>query len=454
LQLQKERRLEAREQRKADYDDAMLALERAKAARAQGDYERAEREFARSARLHELQSQVTQAALANDPTKWNPDAALQAAASVGNVAPELAPDVMGWAHEQSVKFNPPPKIGRGAPGSVAYDERTGLPIPGSQIPEKPAAPTAASLATAAAAGDEKAKAALDLLQNREHSTTNVDLALRAVNGDAKAEAALKLLKPAREVTPTAGLDATLKLRDRFTRETTAAQTVNTQLQLMKSSLQAAEQGNMAAGSQGVLVTFQKILDPTSVVRESEYARSAAGQALLSRIEGAYDRLSKGGAGVPVSELKQFVTLAEQFARNQAESAKATKQQIDNIATEYGLKPENITREFGQTELSATAPPISTDQAQLDEEYQALKSISDPADATNSPIAQWIRLHPDYVPPEKRGWNKGAGAPTPSVRPMSSHAPTAPRGPKVGTMRTANGETRFWTGSKWELVKKR
>jgi hypothetical protein len=223
---------------------------------------------------------------------------------------------------------------------------------------RPVAPTEASLAQAAASGDETAAKALQLLQtqNREKSPTNVDLAIRAVNGDPKAAAALSLLKPAREVTPTAALEGTLKLRDRFVRETSAAQIVNTQLQLMKSSLTAAEQGNMAAGSQGVLVTFQKILDPTSVVRESEYARSASGQALLSRIEGAYDRLSKGGAGVPVSELKQFVTLAEQFARNQAESAKATKQQIDAIATEYGLKPENITRDFGPAPIGGAPPP--------------------------------------------------------------------------------------------------
>jgi hypothetical protein len=147
------------------------------------------------------------------------------------------------------------------------------------------------------------------------------------------------------LTPNARLDGTLRLRDRFIKETQAAQTVNTQLRLMKSSLEAVRSGAAAPGSQGVLVTFQKILDPTSVVRESEYARSASGLSLISRMEGAWDKITKGGAGVPVHDLEQFVTLAEQFVRNQAQAAEMTKQQIESIAKESGLNPANITREL-------------------------------------------------------------------------------------------------------------
>jgi hypothetical protein len=160
------------------------------------------------------------------------------------------------------------------------------------------------------------------------------------------------------LTPNASLEATLKLRDRFVRETAAANTVQQQFNLMRSSLEAVKQGKMAPGSQGVLVTFQKILDPTSVVRESEYARSAAGLSLLSRLQGTWDRIQAGGAGVPVAELQGFVDLAEQFVRNQAQTANLTKEQIDNIAKQYGLDPANITREFGGAPGGTTAPPTT------------------------------------------------------------------------------------------------
>lgn len=149
-----------------------------------------------------------------------------------------------------------------------------------------------------------------------------------------------------DLTPNAQLDATLKLRDRFTRETAAAQTVKMQLDLMKSSLAAVKAGAAAPGSQGVLVTFQKILDPTSVVRESEYARSASGLSLLSRIDGKWQTIEKGGAGVPVKDLEEFVALGEQFMRNQAKAANETKTQIDSIAKQYKLDPSQITRDIG------------------------------------------------------------------------------------------------------------
>jgi len=69
-----------------------------------------------------------------------------------------------------------------------------------------------------------------------------------------------------------------------------------------------------AAIQTILVTFQKILDPTSVVRESEYARSATGVSALRRIEGLIQRLIIGGA-VSVSEVREIYLLSEQFYKN-------------------------------------------------------------------------------------------------------------------------------------------
>ena len=59
------------------------------------------------------------------------------------------------------------------------------------------------------------------------------------------------------------------------------------------------------------MTFQKILDPTSVVRESEYARSSSGLSMFERVKGAAEKLGKGGAGVSVSELQAFARLADE-----------------------------------------------------------------------------------------------------------------------------------------------
>lgn len=127
-----------------------------------------------------------------------------------------------------------------------------------------------------------------------------------------------------------------------------------QRDLMHTGLDAARKGDMAAGSQAVLVTFQKILDPTSVVRESEYARSAAGQALAARIQGAFERIRSGGAGVPVSELEAFAALADQFVENATNSANVNtiRGRVAATADRYGIPHDVI---FG-VEQPAGPPP--------------------------------------------------------------------------------------------------
>jgi hypothetical protein len=114
-----------------------------------------------------------------------------------------------------------------------------------------------------------------------------------------------------------------------------------QVDNMDLGLAAARRGDMAAGAQAVLVTFQKILDPESVVRESEYARSAEGQALMSRMQGALEKLQKGGAGVPVADLEKFAELARGMARAQQGRAEGTRKRIKKVAERYKIPTETI-----------------------------------------------------------------------------------------------------------------
>jgi len=195
---------------------------------------------------------------------------------------------------------------------------------------------------------------------RPTNPTEASLAFDAVRGSTEARAALDVLDrnragPNATPTPTASLNATRALRNDFIRETSAANTAMIQFEQMQSSLAAVKSGSLAAGSQGVLVTFQKILDPTSVVRESEYARSSSGLSLLNRLEGQLQTIQKGGAGVPVAELETFVSLAEQFARNQAKYATETRAQINALAERYALDPALITRAIGPDASQQTTP---------------------------------------------------------------------------------------------------
>lgn len=136
-----------------------------------------------------------------------------------------------------------------------------------------------------------------------------------------------------------------RLSGQWAAATKTAGDIDRQVSIMETGLAAARRGDMAAGSQAVLVTFQKILDPTSVVRESEYARSASGQALLARMKGAVEQLQKGGAGVPVSQLEKFAQVAREMAKGTRGHLDATKERIGKVADRYNIPRELVIENY-------------------------------------------------------------------------------------------------------------
>lgn len=129
--------------------------------------------------------------------------------------------------------------------------------------------------------------------------------------------------------------------DKASKDVTDLYRANT---IMQSGLDAARRGDLNAGSQAVLITFQKFLDPQSVVRESEYARSAEGLSMANRISGFIERLQQGGAGVTLPELETFAKLAQEINANLArEGNSLLAKQADRIrrnAQHYGI-PEDL-----------------------------------------------------------------------------------------------------------------
>ena len=130
-------------------------------------------------------------------------------------------------------------------------------------------------------------------------------------------------------------------------------TMAQQLTLMETGLNRFKAGDRNGGSQAVLVTFQKILDPSSVVRESEYARSPEGLSYLSRLQGFTDRLAKGGAGVPEADLAAMVETARQFVAGMQAYADSERLRIESNARAYRLNTQNI---FGYMPGKATSGP--------------------------------------------------------------------------------------------------
>lgn len=136
-------------------------------------------------------------------------------------------------------------------------------------------------------------------------------------------------------------DALTELQGAWRKAVAPTREMSRQLQLMHTGLERFKAGDKIGGSQAVLVTFQKILDPLSVVRESEYERSASGLGLMQRIQGAYEKLKAGGAGVPVEDLQQMVETADQFLQGMNDWNELERERITSTATDYGLNPERV-----------------------------------------------------------------------------------------------------------------
>lgn len=165
-------------------------------------------------------------------------------------------------------------------------------------------------------------------------------------GTTKQAAAKQGLVPKSQLTGTDKINTEIKLSNDFEGFAKPARTSQVQIsrinQAYQAALDATKKGaSLNAASQGVLVEFQKLLDPTSVVRESEYARSGEGQSILAQLQGKLQQVLQGGAGVTAENLKEFVDLANQFNSGYQSQLLQFAQRTQQQADSYGLNISNI-----------------------------------------------------------------------------------------------------------------
>jgi hypothetical protein len=136
-----------------------------------------------------------------------------------------------------------------------------------------------------------------------------------------------------------------------------------QLSVMKTSFSAAERdpAKIPAASEAIILSFERMLDPDSVVREAEARRPGSMQSLLTRIEGAIAALRQGGPGIALSALKPYVTLSEEILKATETVLNDERKRIGATATEFGLDPNLI---LGAPTVG-TAPPATRKPAGAD-----------------------------------------------------------------------------------------
>lgn len=113
--------------------------------------------------------------------------------------------------------------------------------------------------------------------------------------------------------------------------------VMTELSRQSDNLKAGLSKKTGAGDQAAIMSFNKMMDPGSVVRESEFAASAEGAGLISRLESLIN-LYSGKGRLDDTARAQLQDAANEFERSSQKYYQKRLGQYQNMAEDFDIDP--------------------------------------------------------------------------------------------------------------------
>jgi hypothetical protein len=150
-----------------------------------------------------------------------------------------------------------------------------------------------------------------------------------------------------------------KLRDEFTTLTkTYREVTDAYGRIVESSKR-----NTAAGNISLTYAFMKMNDPTSVVREGEYATAQNAGGVPERIRAQYNKALSGAFLDPVV-VQDFVQQAQTLYDQHTRDYTKTRTQYRELATRNQANPDNVTLDYTSTAQKPTALPMTPQEIDL------------------------------------------------------------------------------------------
>ena len=149
-----------------------------------------------------------------------------------------------------------------------------------------------------------------------------------------------------EVSPEKKFDQEKKLRDEYTKKTANFTEGTRNYQVIKSS--AAD--DSGAGDVALVTSFMKMLDPGSVVRETEFANARDTAGLLEQLKNQAQKVQTGQF-LGVEQRAAFSRLAKQYLDAAKKQQDGVKKDLSVIVKNYALNEENV---FGLPEEETVA----------------------------------------------------------------------------------------------------
>lgn len=143
-----------------------------------------------------------------------------------------------------------------------------------------------------------------------------------------------------------------QLRDSIEKDPLMREAASGRIALAK--LTSAMTQNNPAGDEAMIVSWQKGLDPISVVREGEFARTTEGQGLIRRLESAYMKAAGEGRLTPEAKA-EIATAAADLQRAYEPYAANKLKVIDANIKKFDLDPELIYSDFNNDVAGRTTP---------------------------------------------------------------------------------------------------
>jgi len=125
--------------------------------------------------------------------------------------------------------------------------------------------------------------------------------------------------------------------------------------------------SLIASDQAIAVLFQKMLDPQSVVRESEYARTPQGAAFINRIESIIPQLQRGGLRLTDEDRYAILEQAKALLDSAQDKAREKKSFYTGLSKAQNINPAMVTGGFSvlprNIEMKPAQPQQLTQQPQ-------------------------------------------------------------------------------------------
>lgn len=142
--------------------------------------------------------------------------------------------------------------------------------------------------------------------------------------------------------------------------------INSKFSVMGEAFEESKKTkNHLASDQAMITLFNKMTDPDSVVRESEYARTPKDQALMNRLKGKIQAMQYGGPGLTDDDRQAIYNMASKFYDVYSKNYNDVVNSYKELATASGIK-ENL--------VGIPFPiPVKNEPALEDRSTQAINS---------------------------------------------------------------------------------